>query len=100
MPTKHEMLALRHAPVLHQKINDLNPRGDYITRVNLSGSWDDIVGNWEHVQQTGNPLEAAGYYSVAETVTLGVLLSVSAGATRFTCGSSSSWLPKSTFSTI
>lgn len=69
MATKHEKLALRHAPVLHQKVNELNPRGDYITRVDLGGDWNDIINNWEYVQDTGNALEAAGYYSVAETTT-------------------------------
>ncbi|HUV37817.1 MAG TPA: hypothetical protein VMX58_12845 [Patescibacteria group bacterium] len=69
MSTKHEKLALRHAPVLHQKIHEMNPRGDYITRVDLRGTWDDIVHNWEYVRDAGNALEAAGYYSVAETTT-------------------------------
>lgn len=69
MPKKYEKLALKHAPVLHQKIHHLNSRGDYITRVDLRGNWDDIVQNWEFVQDTNNTLEAAGYYSVAETTT-------------------------------
>ncbi len=69
MPTKYEKLALRHAPALHQKIHELNPRGDYITRVDLRETWDDIVHNWEYVNDTGNALGAAGYYSIAETTT-------------------------------
>jgi hypothetical protein len=69
MPEKYEKLALRHAPVLHQKINSMNERGDYITRADLLGNWNDIVHNWEFVHNKKNPLEAAGYYSVAETTT-------------------------------
>jgi hypothetical protein len=29
-------LAYRHAPVLWQKVNDANPRGDYITLVDFA----------------------------------------------------------------
>ena len=69
MPKKYETLALRHAPVLFQKINIINRRGDYITRVDLRGNLNDIVRNWEYVQDMNNALPAAAYYSVAETTT-------------------------------
>jgi hypothetical protein len=62
-------IALRHAPVLNQKVNGHNPRGDLITRVDLTGSLEGLVDNWIYVSDERNPLPAAGYYSVVETET-------------------------------
>lgn len=62
-------LAFRHAPVLWQKVNDANPRGDYITRVDFAGSLNKIVDNWSNVSDKSNKLLAHGYYSVTETST-------------------------------
>jgi hypothetical protein len=65
----HDALALRHAPVLKQKISKFNPRGDLITRVDLTGELEELVGNWAFVSDERNELPAAGYYSVVETRT-------------------------------
>lgn len=69
MPNKFEKLAFRHAPVLWQKVNDANPRGDYITKVDFAGSLDEIIYNWPKVNDGNNELLAHGYYSVVETTT-------------------------------
>ena len=66
---RHEALALRHAPVLKQKVSRYNPRGDLITRVDLNGDLKGLVGNWAWVSDERNALPAAGYYSVVETRT-------------------------------
>ena len=62
-------LAYRHAPVLWQKVNDANPRGDCITRVDFAGKLDDFVHNWSNVSNKNNKLLAHAYYSVVETST-------------------------------
>lgn len=62
-------LAFRHAPVLWQKVNDANPRGDYITRVDFAGELDEFVHNWANVSDENNKLLAHAYYSVVETST-------------------------------
>ena len=69
VPDKHEALALRYAPVLKQKVSRHNPRGDLITRVNMSGDLEGLVDNWAYVSDKRNELPAAGYYSVVETGT-------------------------------
>ena len=66
---RHDSIALRHAPVLNQKVSLLNPRGDLITRVDLGGDLSGLVHNWAYVSDERNPLPAAGYYSVVETGT-------------------------------
>ena len=62
-------LVWRHAPVLWQKVNDDNPRGDYITRVDFAGNINEIIHNWSKVNDKRNKLLAYGYYSVTETST-------------------------------
>jgi hypothetical protein len=62
-------LAIRHAPVLWQKVSKLNPDGDCITRVDLGGSLDNILDNWHLVNKKLFPLAAEAYYSVVETFT-------------------------------
>jgi len=62
-------LAYRHAPVLYQKVNNANPRGDYITRVDFAGGLEDIIRNWSNVNNRENNLLAHGYYSVVESYT-------------------------------
>jgi len=69
MPNIFEKLAFKHAPVLWQKVNDTNPRGDYITRVDFAGSLDEIIYSWSKVNDKNNKLLAHGYYSVVETTT-------------------------------
>lgn len=69
MPNRFEELAFRHAPVLWQKVNDANSRGDYITRVDFAGSIDEITYNWSKVSDKNNRLLAHGYYSLVETTT-------------------------------
>lgn len=67
-------LALRHAPVLLQKVHSRYSRADYITRVDFAGGWDGVCRNWDAVwdKRGGgyryNPA-AHGYYSVVETHT-------------------------------
>ena len=51
---KFESLALRHAPVLKQKVSEFNPRGDLITRVDLTGNLEGLVGNWAYVSDERN----------------------------------------------
>ena len=63
------ILALRHAPVLKQKVSEINPRGDLITRVDVAGNLEGLVGNWAYVSDERNELPADGYYSVVETRT-------------------------------
>ncbi len=65
----HKNIALKYAPVLKQKVSRLNPRGDLITRVDLSGDLEGLVDNWAYVSDERNELPAAGYYSVVETST-------------------------------
>jgi hypothetical protein len=62
-------LVYRHAPVLNQKVNDANPRGDFITRVDFAGPLDKTLDNWSQVIDRKNKLLAHGYYSVVETTT-------------------------------
>lgn len=69
MTRDYASLALRHAPVLKQKVSEFNPRGDLITQVDLSGDLEELVGNWAYVSDERNELPAAGYYSVVETRT-------------------------------
>jgi hypothetical protein len=65
----HSRLALRHAPVLKQKVSRHNPRGDLIMRVDACGGLEGLVDNWAFVSDKRNELRAAGYYSVVETAT-------------------------------
>ena len=69
MTNDYASIALRHAPVLKQKISEFNPRGDLITQVDLTGNLDGLVDNWAYVSDERNELPAAGYYSVVETAT-------------------------------
>ena len=74
MPSWEEMLGLRHAPILLQKVHRRYQRADYITRVDFAHPWRDVCKNWEAVWQrwgTGyrHRLAAHGYYSVVETHT-------------------------------
>lgn len=69
MPKDYSALALKHAPVLKQKVSPHNPRGDLITRVDLCGDLEGLVDNWAFVSDVRNDLPAAGYYSVVETAT-------------------------------
>ncbi len=66
---RYQSLAFRHAPVLKQKVSGLNPRGDLVTRVDLTGDLEGLVDNWTFVSDERNDLPAAGYYSVIETST-------------------------------
>ena len=69
MKKDYSAVALRHAPVLKQKVSEFNPRGDLITRVDLSGSLEEFVDNWAYVSDERKELPADGYYSVVETRT-------------------------------
>jgi hypothetical protein len=74
MPTWESALALRHAPVLLQKINSRYKRADFVTRVNFACRWSDIHKNWDAVWAKKNgtyryKLTGHGYYSVVETHT-------------------------------
>lgn len=69
MTNESEQVAFRHAPVLWQKVNDANARGDYITRVDFAGGLEEIIHNWSKVNDEHNRLLAHGYYSVVETTT-------------------------------
>lgn len=63
-------LAYTHAPVFYQEVNPANTRGEFITKVNFTGNWDNIANNWENVNPSkGFKLEAHAYYSVVETHT-------------------------------
>jgi hypothetical protein len=79
MPTWEEQVALRHAPVLLQKVNGRYPRADFITRVDFAGGMAGIHENWDAVweKRAGgyrHKLTAHGYYSVVETHTHHYLL--------------------------
>ncbi len=72
--TREEALALRHAPVLLQKVHSRYSRADFITRVDFAGGWDGIHRNWHPVREKRgrgyrHNLTAHGYYSVVETHT-------------------------------
>jgi hypothetical protein len=69
MVKAYSKLALKHAPVLKQKVNKYNPRGDFITPVDICGDLEGLVNNWACVSDERNDLPAAGYYSVVETET-------------------------------
>jgi len=74
MPTWEQALALRHAPVLLQKVHRRYMRADFITRVDFAHRWPNIHKNWEAVwarREGGykHKLTAHGYYSVVETRT-------------------------------
>ncbi len=69
MTKDYAAIALRHAPVLQQKVNEMNRRGDYITGVDLSGDLSRVVENWSFVEDKDNSLIAEAYYSVVETST-------------------------------
>jgi len=47
--------------VLWQKVNDANPRGDCITKVDFAGKLDDFVHNWSNVNDKNNKLLAHAY---------------------------------------
>ena len=74
MPTWEETVALRHAPVLLQKVHGSYQRADFITRVDFAHRWSGIHNNWDAVwEKRGggyrHKLTAHGYYSVVETHT-------------------------------
>jgi hypothetical protein len=74
MTAWEETVALRHAPVLLQKVHGTYQRADFITRVDFAHPWPDIHRNWEAVwRERGGgyryKLTAHGYYSVVETHT-------------------------------
>lgn len=74
MPTWEEATALRHAPVLLQKIHARYKRADFVTRVDFAGRWAGIHDNWSAVWEKKNggyrhKLTGHGYYSVVETHT-------------------------------
>lgn len=74
MPSWEESLALRHAPVLLQKVHSRYQRADYITRVDFAHRWPDVLNNWGTVWEKRGPgyrhkLTGHGYYSVVETHT-------------------------------
>jgi hypothetical protein len=69
MEKDYSSIGFRHAPVLKQKVSELNPRGDLVTSVELSGSLEGLVDNWSLVSDERKELPAAAYYSVVETET-------------------------------
>ena len=74
MATWEDTIALRHAPVLLQKVHGRYQRADFITRVDFAHRWPDIHKNWEAVWERKGAgyrykLAAHGYYSVVETHT-------------------------------
>jgi hypothetical protein len=69
MALKPVDIAFMHAPVLWQKVSDRNPRGDFITAVDLGGDFRSIVKNWSLVKRKSTLLTAEAYYSVVETYT-------------------------------
>jgi hypothetical protein len=74
MPTWEETVALRHAPVLLQKVHGSYQRADFITRVDFAHPWSRIHNNWDAVwERRGSgyrhKLTGHGYYSVVETHT-------------------------------
>jgi hypothetical protein len=56
MPTDLE-IAYRCAPVIVQKVNRDNPRGDFITRIDFTaeGKLESLTGNWGAVNGTDPP---------------------------------------------
>jgi hypothetical protein len=74
MPVWEEELAMRHAPVLLQKVHNRYKRADFIARVNFAYRWPNIHRNWDAVWETKagrykHKLTAHGYYSVVVTHT-------------------------------
>ncbi len=69
MSTDYFDLAFEYAPVLWQKANEINLRGDCITKVDFASDLSEIENNWENVIDPSNELKAHGYYSVVETTT-------------------------------
>ena len=74
MATWEDNVALRHAPVLLQKVNAAYQRADFITRVDFAHRWPNIADNWHAVwdRKGGgyrHKLTAHAYYSVVETHT-------------------------------
>ena len=60
MALKPADIAFMHAPVLWQKVSDWNPRGDFITAVDLGGDFKSIVSNWLLVKRKSTLLTVVG----------------------------------------